>query len=251
MPKHKIDINADLGEMSIAQDAPLLAYISSANIACGVHAGNPQYMLEIMQLCHQQGIAIGAHPSYWDRENFGRREMHNTPEEIYQLMIYQLGAMQALARSQKIVLKHVKPHGALYNRSAVDLQVADAITQAVFDFNPGLILVGLTNSQSLISAKAKGLQAIAEGFADRRYTEHGLLVPRTQANAMIENSDEAIAQVLAMIQQRNICCETGQYIALNAQTICLHGDGPHALDFAKALHNSLQLNNIEITSEYA
>ena len=246
---YKIDINADLGEMSIAQDTQLLAYISSANIACGVHAGNPQYMLEIMQLCHQQGIAVGAHPSYWDRENFGRRELHNTPEEIYQLIVYQLGAMQALALSQHIVLKHVKPHGALYNRSADDLQVADAIAQAVFDCNPSLVLVGLAGSQSLLSAKAKGLHCLAEGFADRRYTEKGLLVPRSKENAMIENTDEAIVQVLSMIQHGNVCCETGQNIALNVQTICLHGDGPHAITFATALQSSLQKNNIEITSE--
>jgi UPF0271 protein len=248
---HKIDINADLGELNIEHDAQLLPFISSANIACGVHAGNPQYMSEIMQLCQQQGIAIGAHPSYWDHQHFGRRELNSTPEEVYQLIAYQLGAMQALATSQNIQLKHVKPHGALYNRSAIDQLVADAIAQAVFDCDATLILVGLANSQSLISAKAKGLQAVAEGFADRRYTEHGLLVPRTQANAMIENSDEAIAQVLAMIQHGKFSCESGQHIELCAQTICLHGDGPHALDFAKALHSSLQLNNIHISSEYA
>lgn len=251
MPMHKIDINADLGEISVAQDAKLLAYISSANIACGVHAGNPQYITEIMQLCQQQGIAIGAHPSYWDRENFGRLDMHNTPEEIYQLMTYQLGAIKALAKTQDIVLKHVKPHGALYNRSAVDKDTADAIAQAVFDCNPHLVLVGLAGSQSLMSAKAKGLHCLAEGFADRRYTEKGLLVSRSQANAMIEDSDEAITQVLNMIQHGKLCCETGQPIELLAQTICIHGDGPHAITFAKALHCSLQQHHIEITSEIA
>ena len=245
----KIDINADLGEMSLAQDAQLLPYISSANIACGVHAGNPQYMLEIMQLCQQQGIAIGAHPSYWDRENFGRSELQNTPEQIYQLMLYQLGAMQALANSQHITLKHVKPHGSLYNRSAVDMATADAIAQAVFDCDPSLVLVGLAGSQSLASATAKGLQSLAEGFADRRYTENGLLVPRSQANAMIEDTDEAIVQVLSMIERGNIYCETGWQIQLLVQTICLHGDGPHAISFAKALQYSLQQHHIEISAE--
>ena len=247
----KIDLNADLGELSIEHDAQLLPYISSANIACGGHAGNPLYMIEIMQLCQQHNVAIGAHPSYWDREHFGRRELNNSPEQIYQLMVYQLGAISALASSQKLALKHVKPHGALYNRSAVDVLTADAIAQAVFDCDPELILVGLANSQSLISAKAKGLQVVAEGFADRRYTEDGLLVSRLQTEAMIDNSDEAIAQVLAMIQHGKISSASGHQIVMSVQTICLHGDGPHAVEFAQALQHSLQLNNIHINSEYA
>lgn len=247
----KIDLNADLGELSIEHDAQLMPYISSANIACGGHAGNPMYMTEIMQLCKQHNVAIGAHPSYWDSEHFGRRELNHSPEQIYQLMVYQLAAISALASSQKLALKHVKPHGALYNRSAVDVLAADAIAEAVFDCNPALILVGLANSQSLISAKAKGLQIVAEGFADRRYTDEGLLVPRLQKEAMIENSEEAIAQVLAMIQHGKIRSASGQQIVLRAQTICLHGDGLHAMEFAQALQHSLQLNNIQINSEYA
>lgn len=247
----KIDLNADLGELSIEHDAPLMPYISSANIACGGHAGNPMHMTEIMQLCQQHHVAIGAHPSYWDCEHFGRRELNNSPEQIYQLMVYQLGAISAIASSQKLALKHVKPHGALYNRSAVDPHAADAIAQAVFDCDPALILVGLANSQSLTSAKAKGLQVVAEGFADRRYTEEGLLVSRLQNDAMIENSDEAIAQVLAMIQHGKILSVSGHQIVMRVQTICLHGDGPHAMEFAQALHHSLQVNNIHINSEYA
>lgn len=251
MPMPSIDLNADLGELSIEHDASLLPYISSANIACGVHAGNPQHMAHLMQLCQRHGVAIGAHPSNWDRENFGRRELNDTPEQIYQLMIYQLGAMQALAKAQSAPLKHVKPHGALYNRSAIDEQAADAIAQAVFDTDQNLILVGLANSQSIIRAKALGLQTVSEGFADRRYTDTGRLVPRSQANAMIENADEAIAQVLAMILQGAISSETGQQILMQVQTICLHGDSPHALVFAQALHESLQQHNINISSEIA
>lgn len=245
---HKIDINADLGEMSVAQDAQLLPYISSANIACGVHAGNPQFMAELMQLCQQYGVAIGAHPSNWDHQHFGRQELNDSPEQIYQQMIYQLGAIKALAQGQSVQLKHVKPHGALYNRSAIDSKTADAIAQAVFDIDCDLILVGLANSASIERAKMRGLQTVAEGFADRRYTEHGLLVSRAKANAMIENSDEAIAQVLAIIQHKKIICETGQQIVLDAQTICLHGEGSHALEFAKSLHHILQKQQIQITA---
>lgn len=251
MPMLNIDLNADLGELSIEHDASLLPYLSSANIACGVHAGNPQHMAQLMQLCQQHGVAIGAHPSYWDHQHFGRQELNDTPEQIHQLMMYQLGAIQALAKTKSVPLKHVKPHGALYNRSAMDEHTADAIAQAVFDTDRNLILVGLANSQSIIRAKILGLQTVSEGFADRRYTDAGLLVPRTQANAMIENSDEAIAQVLAMIQHGTIKTSSGQEITVDVQSICLHGDGPHAVAFAKALHGCLQLNGIHINSEYA
>jgi UPF0271 protein len=248
MPMPSIDLNADLGELNINHDASILPYISSANIACGVHAGNPQYITQLMQLCQQHGVAVGAHPSYWDHQHFGRQELNDSPEQIYQLMIYQLGAIKALAQVQSVQLKHVKPHGALYNRSAIDIKVADAIAQAVFDTDSDLILVGLANSASIERAKMRGLNTAAEAFADRRYTEHGLLVSRSQANAMIENSDEAIAQVLGIIQHKKISCESGQQIELDAQTICLHGDGPHALEFAKSLHHILQQQQIQISA---
>lgn len=251
MPMLSIDLNADLGELSIEHDASLLPYLSSANIACGVHAGNPQHMAHLMQLCQQHGVAIGAHPSNWDREYFGRHEQHDTPEQIYQLMMYQLGAIQALAKAQSVPLIHVKPHGALYNRSAIDELAAEAIAQAVFDTDQNLILVGLAHSQSILRAKTLGLQTVSEGFADRRYTDAGLLVPRSQADAIIENTDEAIAQVLAMVQSGRIRASSGQEITVHVQSICLHGDGPHALVFAQALHESLQLHNINISSESA
>ncbi len=242
----QIDLNADLGEVSIEHDARLLPYLSSANIACGVHAGNPHDIADLMQRCQQHGVAIGAHPSYWDHQHFGRQELNNPPEHIYQLMRYQLGAMQALAHAQSVTLNHVKPHGALYNRSAIDEHAAEAVAQAVFDTDRNLILVGLANSPSISRAKTLGLQTVSEGFADRRYTDAGLLTPRSQANAMIENTEEAIEQVLAMIQQQQIKTLSGQVISLAVQSICLHGDGPHALDFAKALHHTLQQHQIQI-----
>jgi UPF0271 protein len=241
-----IDLNADLGETELERDAALLPYISSANIACGFHAGDPAYMAGLVALCKEHDVGIGAHPSYWDREHFGRRDLDVPPEEIHAIVQYQIGALQAIARSQSMPVRHVKPHGALYNRAAVDAVAAEAIARAVRDCDDGLILVGLANSRLLEAGRALGLRTAAEGFTDRRYTEHGLLVPRSQADALISDESEAMAQALAMALERSVSTASGKRIALTVQTLCLHGDGPHALRFAKALRQAFAGSGIAV-----
>lgn len=241
-----IDLNADVGETALENDAGLLPYISSANIACGFHAGDPAYMAGLVALCRKHDVSIGAHPSYWDREHLGRRDLDVPPDQIYAIVQYQIGALQAIARSQSVPVRHVKPHGALYNRAAVDAVAAEAVAKAVRDCDDGLILVGLANSRLLEAGRALGLRTAAEGFTDRRYTEHGLLVPRSQADALISDESEAMAQALAMVLDGCVSSASGKRIALTVQTLCLHGDGPHALRFAKALRQAFAGNGIAV-----
>jgi UPF0271 protein len=241
-----IDLNADLGETTLENDAALMPYISSANIACGFHAGDPAYMAGLVALCRQNDVSIGAHPSYWDREHFGRRDLDVPPEQIYAIVQYQIGALQAIARSQSMPVKHVKPHGALYNRAAVDAGVAEAVARAVRDCDDGLILVGLANSCLIEAGHALGLTTASEGFADRRYTDAGFLVPRSQADALISDEHEAIVQALEMTLEKRINTVSGKRIMLSMQTLCLHGDGPHALRFAQALRQAFADNGIGV-----
>jgi UPF0271 protein len=241
-----IDLNADLGETELQNDVALLPYLSSANIACGFHAGDPAYMAALVAQCKRHGVSIGAHPSYWDREHFGRRDRDAAPEAITALVQYQIGALQAIAHSQGMPVKHVKPHGALYNRAAVDAAVAEAIAKAVLACDAELVLVGLANSYLIDAGQALGLRTAAEGFIDRRYTEQGLLVPRSQPDALIEDDAEAMAQALAIVLEQRILSSSGEHIALSVQTLCLHGDGPHALRFAQGLHKRFLESGIAI-----
>ncbi len=243
-----IDLNADLGETALESDAALMPYISSANIACGFHAGDPLYMAGVVDLCNRHTVAIGAHPSYWDREHFGRRELDIPAAAIYQQTLYQIGALQAITHSQSARVNHVKPHGALYNRAAVDMEVAEAVAQAVFDADARLILVGLANSRLIAAGRALGLATASEGFVDRRYTDDGLLVPRSQADALISDETEALSQALAMVLEQCVCSASGKRIALSTQTLCLHGDGAHALRFAQALRKAFADNGIAVSA---
>lgn len=241
-----IDINADLGECSPDSDAALMPYISSANIACGFHAGSPEQMKATVALCLAHDLAIGAHPSYWDREHFGRRDLEITAHEVYALVQYQIGALQAIANAQGAKVMHVKPHGALYNRAAVDASMADAIAQAILDTDKHLLLVGLANSELIAAGHRLGLNTAAEGFADRGYRDDGLLVPRTQAGAMIETETAALAQAMSMVETQTVFSVTGKTIAMPVDTVCVHGDGPHALAFVRALHHALTVNGINM-----
>jgi len=245
-----IDINADLGELSTANDAALMPYLSSASIACGFHAGSPERMQETVALCLQHGVAIGAHPSYRDRAYFGRRETGISAEEIYAISREQIEALRSIAQAQNTQLRHVKAHGALYNRCATDVAAADALARAVHDSNPSLILVGLANSEMLTAGRALGLRVVSEGFADRRYTASGHLQPRTLADALIDDESEAIAQVLQMLEQGTVKAVDGSTLTLGIDTVCVHGDGPQALAFVQALHGALTAKNIRISSEY-
>ncbi|MDU1574913.1 MAG: 5-oxoprolinase subunit PxpA [Pantoea sp.] len=243
----KIDLNADLGEGGDS-DRALLQLVSSANIACGFHAGDAQTMLQSVRWAKEFGVAIGAHPSFPDRENFGRTAMQLPPETIYAQMIYQIGALKSLAESEGERLAHVKPHGMLYNQAAVDATLADAIARAVKAIDADLILVGLAGSESIRAAARHGLRTREEVFADRGYLSSGALVPRSQPGAMIEEEARAIQQTLTMVKEGRVESVSGEWVAVNAQTVCLHGDGAHALLFAERLRDLFAAEQIAVTS---
>jgi len=233
-----VDLNADLGE-GAGDDAELLALVTSANIACGWHAGDARLMQATVAAALQRGVAIGAHPSYPDRENFGRSEMQLSAAEVRADLLYQIGALDALVRAAGGRLHHVKPHGALYNQAARDPVLADAVASAVHAVDPGLALYGLAGSELLRAAERAGLRAVSEVFADRGYRADGSLVPRSQPGALIEDTAEAVTRTLRMVRDGAVQAVTGETVPLRAQTICLHGDGPHALAFARALRTAL------------
>lgn len=243
----KVDLNADLGE-GCANDRDLLQLVSSANIACGFHAGDAQTMRQSVLWALEFGVAIGAHPSFPDRENFGRTRMQLPAETVYAQMIYQIGALQAIARSEGGKLVHVKPHGMLYNQAAQEPELADAIARAVKAVDPALVLVGLANSESIRAGKALGLTTREEVFADRGYQADGSLVPRSQPGALIDSDQLAIEQTLSMIQQGKVKSLSGEWVNVNADTVCLHGDGAHAMAFAAQLRQAFKQQQIQVTS---
>jgi UPF0271 protein len=243
----KVDLNADLGE-GCANDRDLLQLVSSANIACGFHAGDAQTMRQSVLWALEFGVAIGAHPSFPDRENFGRTRMQLPAETVYAQMIYQIGALQAIARSEGGKLVHVKPHGMLYNQAAQEPELANAIARAVKAVDPALVLVGLANSESIRAGKAMGLTTREEVFADRGYQADGSLVPRSQPGALIDSDQQAIEQTLSMIQQGKVKSLSGEWVNVNADTVCLHGDGAHAMAFAAQLRQAFKQQQIQVTS---
>lgn len=243
----KIDLNADLGE-GAGSDAQLLQLVSSANIACGFHAGDADTMLQSVRLAQAAGVAIGAHPSFPDRENFGRSAMHLPPETVYAQLLYQVGALQAIVRSEGGRLVHVKPHGMLYNQAAGDAALADAIACAVRAADPALVLVGLANSELIRAGQRHGLITRQEVFADRGYRADGTLVPRGQPGALVESDAQAITQTLSMVQQGRVRCLSGEWVNVRAQTVCLHGDGAHALAFAQRLREAFRQQQIAVSA---
>lgn len=242
-----VDLNADLGE-GAGCDRELLQLVSSANIACGFHAGDAQTMLQSVRWAREFGVAIGAHPSFPDRENFGRTAMQLPAETVYAQVVYQVGALKALTESEGGRVVHVKPHGMLYNQAANDPQLADTIAAAVKAIDPALILVGLANSELIRAGVHHGLITRQEVFADRGYQTDGSLIPRGQPGALVESNDQAIAQTLAMIQQGKVQSLSGEWVKVQADTVCLHGDGLHALDFARQLRQAFIQQQIAVTS---
>ncbi len=230
-----IDLNADLGE-GCADDEALLGIVTSANIASGGHAGDARTMEVTVREAIRHGVAIGAHPSYPDRAGFGRTQIERTPDEIYDDVLVQTRALATIAAAQGARLRHVKAHGVLYNVAARDRAVADAISRAVADFDSELAVVGLAGGAQLLSARAHGLRAIAEVFADRGYRSDGSLIPRGQPGALIEDVDTAVAQALELTRSGA------------GQTICIHGDGPHALTFARAIRAALEVAGIAVAA---
>ncbi len=245
-----IDINCDMGEAfgnyQMPNDAQLFKYISSANIACGFHAGDAAVMQDTVALAIQNNVAIGAHPGLQDLQGFGRREMKISPKEAYQITLYQIGALSAFVKAASARLNHVKPHGALYNMAAKDVTLAQAVVDAVYDFDASLILYGLAGSEFINAATNKGLKSASEVFADRTYQDDGSLTPRTQPNALITYEKESLSQVLMMVKQRQVISVNQKAISLKADTLCIHGDGEHAVAFAKTIHHTLINDGITI-----
>ena len=242
-----IDFNCDLGE-GTGNDEAIMPFISSASIACGYHAGDDYTMKKTIELCCQYHVAIGAHPSFPDKENFGRTNMHLPAEEIYSIVAEQVTKLAMVARSFDKRLQHVKPHGALYNMSAKDITIATAIAKAVKDIDKTLLLFGLPASRSAEAAAIHEIHFIGEGFADRTYQPDGSLTPRNLSNALIEEESIAVQQVLQIAQTNTVTDITGKTIPINAKTICLHGDGKQAIQFAEALHGRLTSEGITIQS---
>lgn len=241
----RIDINCDMGE-GMDNDAALMPYISSANIACGYHAGNKETMQQTVSLACNHGVAIGAHVSFLDKENFGRKEMDLSPDAVYDLVQQQLLLLQQIVKTHGASIKHVKPHGALYNMSARDGQLANIIARAVFDFDPSLVLVGLSGSHSIKEANKLKLQTASEVFADRRYEENGSLRSRSLPGALLEDANDVAKQVLQMVNKKTVTAITGKEVPVTAETICIHGDGEHALEFAQTIYENLKSHSIEI-----
>ena len=233
------DLNCDLGE-GIGNDEAIITFVSSVNIACGFHAGDDITMSKTILLAKKFGVAIGAHPSFDDRENFGRLEMQLSVKEIYELVQKQIRILRSIAAKQDTVLQHIKPHGALYNMSAKNVTIAHAIALAVKDDDSGLVLFGLSGSHSIKEAQRLGLKTKSEVFADRTYLDDGNLTPRSQPNALITDARQAVAQALQMIHKKTVTTVSGKTIPVVAETICIHGDGPHAVEFAKAINEALR-----------
>ncbi|SKA33302.1 UPF0271 protein [Chitinophaga eiseniae] len=242
---HYIDLNCDMGE-GLDNDAAIMPFISSANIACGYHAGNTDTMKKTVSLAAEHTVAIGAHPGFADLENFGRSEQHLSDPALYDLVSTQVYALQIICRAQGVPLQHVKPHGALYNMAARMPAMAAVIAKAVKDVDSSLRLFGLSNSALISAAAAAGLKTVSEVFADRTYQDDGSLTPRSQPGAMIENETMAIQQVLQMVTRQEVTARSGKTVPLKAETICIHGDGPHALEYARAIHTALLHHHLTI-----
>ncbi len=243
----RVDLNCDLGE-GAGQDAELMPLITSANIACGAHAGDDTTMRATMALALRHGIAIGAHPGFADRANFGRRELALPISEIHAMVFRQISTLQAIARALGARLSHVKPHGALYNLAARNADAARAIAAAVHDADPQLQLIALAGSQLLVAGAAAGLVTMSEVFADRTYQSNGSLTPRDRPNALISQPAVAVAQVLRLVREGKVSATDGTEVTLRADTVCLHGDGRDAVALARHVSAALLAAGIELKS---
>jgi len=248
----RIDLNSDLGESfgpwPMGQDAALMDSITSANVACGFHAGDPTTMRHTVALAKVKGVAVGAHPGFPDLVGFGRREMKASPAEVEDLVLYQVSALAGVARAAGVTLQHVKAHGALYNMACRDRALADAIARAVAAFDPALILFGLPNSELLRAGAAAGLRVAAEVFADRAYDPDGSLTSRAKPGSVIHDPAAVVARAVRMVTRREVVAVDGSVIALQADTICLHGDTPGAAALARAVRAGLASAGITIAN---
>jgi UPF0271 protein len=240
-----VDLNADLGE-GAGHDDELLALVTSANIACGFHAGDAETMRRSIEAARNGKVAIGAHPSLFDRENFGRKELPVKPAEVFDAVIYQLGIFQAIAEAAKVRPNHVKPHGALYNMAVRDQELANAIGRAIAQVDKKLILFAPQNSHLARAGTTNGLQIAHEVFADRNYLSDGSLVPRSRPDALLHDPEEAASRVVRMLREGKVRAVDGVDVDVRVETICLHGDKPGAVDFARALKSRLEKEGVSI-----
>ncbi|MGP4105617.1 LamB/YcsF family protein [Virgibacillus sp. L01] len=246
----QIDLNCDMGESfgayTIGSDEKLLEFVTSANIACGAHAGDPTVMDRTVRLAKEHHVGVGAHPGFPDIAGFGRRMIDFSPDEIYRMVVHQIGGLQAFCTVHGFQMQHVKPHGAMYNLAAQNRDAADAITRAVYDVDSSLILFGLAGSELLAAGREAGLRVASEVFADRTYQADGSLIPRGRADAMISNVDAAVLQVERMVNEGVVCAATGEMVDIEADTICVHGDGEHAVTFVEKLRAMLERAGIVV-----
>jgi len=244
----RIDLNCDMGESygawKMGADEAIMPLITSANIAAGFHAGDPGTIRKTVKNAVEHGVAVGAHPSLPDLPGFGRRVMQVSPQEVYDLILYQAGAVEAFARAAGGRLHHVKCHGALYNMSAMDEALSDAIARAVKDLGGGVQLYALSNSRMMDAGKRYGVTTVGEVFADRGYTDEGTLAPRGQPGGMIEDAAQSVAQVLSMINDGVVVSLSGKRVPVSPGTVCLHGDQPGAVTFARALREALAAEQV-------
>lgn len=246
----RIDLNCDLGESfgnyTLGMDAEVIPYVSSVNVACGYHAGDPCVMEKTIRLAAEAGVGIGAHPGLPDLMGFGRRMMKISPAEARAYMLYQLGALGAFCKAKGVKMAHVKPHGALYNMAAKDAALAEAVVGAIRDYDDSLILLALANSGMTKAAERVGLAYANEVFADRAYEPDGTLVARTKPGAMIEDEDQAIARVIRMVKEGKVTAIDGSEVTIQADSVCVHGDGAKALLFVKKIREALLQENIDV-----
>ena len=243
----KVDLNSDLGE-GAGHDDEILSLVSSANIACGFHAGNPAGIFNSIRVAKEKGVTVGAHPSLDDRKNFGRTEMQVGGAEVYALVVYQVGAFQALCTAAGLTMNHVKPHGALYNMAVRDRTLSDAIAHGMLAVDKGAILFAPAGTELFKAAQELGLQTASEVFADRNYNSDGTLVSRTRPDALLRDPGEAAERVVRMLRDRKIRAIDGSDVAVRPETICLHGDTPGAVEFARMLRARLEREGILITA---
>jgi len=246
-----VDLNSDLGEsygsFSIGCDEEVLKYISSANIACGWHGGDPVVIEKTVKLAKANNVAIGAHPSYPDLMGFGRRKMILSPDELRAYTKYQVGAFWAFAKSNDLQIAHVKPHGAMYNDAAANYNIARMIAEAVFEIDPNIALMALANSQMIEAANDVGLRTISEVFADRAYEDDGSLMPRNKPGALIHDENICTQRILQMLKEGSVSSASGKLVKVKADSICVHGDNPSALLFVKKITETLKLEGVKIT----
>jgi UPF0271 protein len=247
-----IDLNCDMGESfgawKMGSDEALMDHVTSVNIACGFHAGDPSTIRSTIDTAIAKGVAIGAHPSYPDLQGFGRRNMAIPPNEVYEIVLYQVAALKGMCEALGSRLHHVKPHGALYNQAAKSAEISSAIVAAVKAVDPSLMFYGGSGTVMISAADRIGLKSASEVFADRSYQSDGSLTPRDRPGALIDDPAVAAEQALQMVKDAEVTTMTGETIPMKAETICIHGDGPHALDFAMTLRKAFDEHNVTVSA---